>query len=68
MINMREVLHFTENHSSPLLSCCIDDGEHGIGWYVDITDRANRQAMSVGFFKSKEVAMAVYKSLERRFG
>ncbi len=64
MLNMRELLHFSENHPSPLLSCCIDDGEYGLGWYVDATDRENREAINVGFFRSEVVAKAFCNTLK----
>lgn len=63
----RKALHFIIQDSSPLLSCCIDDGEHGIGWYVDATDSSNENAINIGFFKEKAVAMAFYESMKRRF-
>lgn len=63
----RNALHFLMRNHSPLLSCCIDDGEYGLGWYVDATDSLNRNAINIGFFKQKAVATAFCESMKRRF-
>lgn len=64
-VNYCETLKFIKNHPTPLLSCCFDNGEYGSGWYVDISDEDNTEAMNVAFSKSKPVAMAICKMLER---
>lgn len=63
-VNYCETLKFVETHPSPLLSCCVDNGEYGDGWYVDITDKNNTEAINVAFCKSKEVAMSIYALLK----
>lgn len=60
-----KILSFIEKYPSPLLSCCVDDGEFGIGWYVDATDNSNNNAINLGFFKHKIVAMAFCESIKR---
>ena len=62
--DFRKTIRFIETHTSPTLSCCIDDGELGVGWYVDITDSENREAVEVGFFRSEVVAKAFCNTLK----
>lgn len=65
IVNTAKTVEFLSCFPSPIMSCCVDDGEFGKGYYIDLTNKTNTAAVNVLFTKSRLLAVVIYKGLER---
>lgn len=63
IINTSKTVKFLKRFPSPVMSCCADNGEYGCGYYIDMTNKTNTDAVNVMFTRSRLLSVLIYEGL-----